>query len=257
MSRTRCNDDDSRYHAGRGRHHSGAGANRKRRRHRCRRTVQLPGQAWRWTAPETSTSLTRERTIRKITPPASSPRWPGRRGQPAAEERARPHGSESDRNRGRRRGHRLRGGLRITRRSARSRRPGSHHTGGGPQGQHRRHRCRGTIQNADRGRGRTAPATSMSRTSRTTRSWEVSNPTVVVQGGVMGTSPVAVSAPLTGLQPGTTYTSRAVATDPVGTAVGAILSFTTTTGTAVTTITLLGPLQTHRYWARRSPSRPP
>ena len=67
---------------------------------------------------------------------------------------------------------------------------------------------------------------------------KVSTPTVLAQSGLTGASPVSISAPLTGLQPGTTYYFRAVATNPVGTAVGAILSFTTTT-TAATTTTLV------------------
>jgi hypothetical protein len=53
---------------------------------------------------------------------------------------------------------------------------------------------------------------------------EVSSPTVLAQGGLTGTSSVAVSAPVTGLTPGTTYYFRAVASNVGGTTVGAIVA---------------------------------
>ncbi len=56
---------------------------------------------------------------------------------------------------------------------------------------------------------------------------ELSIATVPAQSGVTGTSPVSVSAALTGLAPGTTYYDRAVATNALGTTYGTILSFTT------------------------------
>jgi hypothetical protein len=58
---------------------------------------------------------------------------------------------------------------------------------------------------------------------------KVSIPTVLAQSGVTGTNPVSESATLTGLQPNTTYYYQAVATNSVGSADGAIFSFTTTT----------------------------
>ena len=66
---------------------------------------------------------------------------------------------------------------------------------------------------------------------------KISNPTVLAQSDVTGTSPVAISAPLTGLETGTTYYFRAVATNPAGAAVGTIVSFTTPTTNAATTST--------------------
>jgi sugar lactone lactonase YvrE len=68
---------------------------------------------------------------------------------------------------------------------------------------------------------------------------KVSNPTVLAQGGLTGASPVSINAPLTDLQAGTTYYYRAVATNPAGSAVGMILSFTTPTATIVPTATVL------------------
>ena len=68
---------------------------------------------------------------------------------------------------------------------------------------------------------------------------KISNPTVIAQSGLTGTNAVAINAPLTGLETGTTYYFRAVATNPIGTNFGAILSFTTTTTTRATTTTIL------------------
>ncbi len=57
---------------------------------------------------------------------------------------------------------------------------------------------------------------------------KLSIPTVLAQSGVTGNSPMAVSAALSGLAPGTTYYYRVVATSVGGTMDGTILSFTTT-----------------------------
>ncbi len=60
----------------------------------------------------------------------------------------------------------------------------------------------------------------------------LSIPSVPAQSGLTGTSPVAVSAALTGLTPGTTYYERVVATSAGGTTEGSILGFTTPTAPA-------------------------
>ena len=56
---------------------------------------------------------------------------------------------------------------------------------------------------------------------------KLSTPSVPAQSGLTGTSPVAVNAAVTGLQPNTTYYYEVVATNSVGTTDGSILSFAT------------------------------
>jgi DNA-binding beta-propeller fold protein YncE len=72
----------------------------------------------------------------------------------------------------------------------------------------------------------------------------LSIPSVPAQGGLTGTSPLAVTAALTGLTPGTTYSYRVVSTNTDGTTFGDILSVTQAVNTTTTTLTSSSPNNT-------------